>query len=399
VRVQVRLVDARSRRVLLQHGYTGTMSGLTELQSAVALDLAAVLGITIPPAAQARLGRALTPSRRALELYTRGTVATNRWNRQSLDTAIAALESAVTADSTFALARAALANAYLEKADLFDPRGEWVDKARLAVEMALLLGPDLAEAHLAKGNLLWTSSNGFPHTAAFGEFQRAAELSPSLSAAHDRLSLVYLHVGLPDDALREAREAAALDPLNYWARVRVGMVLVYSGQFQEGVEWLQRLPEDVAPPMRGAFLSEALLQLGRPSEAARVLDNLGPRVTRDPLLRARRAVGFASAGDRSRAGEEIAAAAALAPGFAHGHHAEYAIGQAYARLGADSLALDWLERAVKDGLPCYPRYASDPMLSRLRGSPRFDTLLQSLHDESERYARAFAAVRRRDGRQ
>jgi TolB-like protein/Flp pilus assembly protein TadD len=399
VRVEVRLLDARSKRVLLKRDYTGTMSGLQDVQNAVALDLAAALGITISPALQARLTRPLTQSRRAFELYTRGVVAVNRWNRQSLDAAIAALESAVTADSTFALARTALANAYLEKADLFDPRGEWADKARLEVEVALLLSPDLAEAHLAKGNLLWTSANGFPHAAAFGEFQRAADLSPSLSAARDRLALVYLHTGRLDDALREAREAVTLDPLNFWARFRVGMVLVYRGQFREGAEWLQRLPEDVAPAFRGAFLAEALLQLGRPSESARVLDNLGPRVVRDPLVRARRAVEFANAGDRSRAQAEIAAATALAPGFAHGHHAEYAIGQAYTLLGADSLALNWLEHAASDGLPCYPRYAGDPVLRRLRGTPRFDALLRSLQDESERYGREFAVRRGREGRQ
>lgn len=393
VRVQVRLLDARSNRVLLRHEYSGPVSGLREIHNAVALDLAAAMGITIPPAVQARLARSLTPSRRAFELYTRGTVALNRWNRRSVDTAIAALEAAVAADSTFAPARAALANAYLEKADLFDPRGEWADKARLSVEMALLLSPDLAEAHLSKGNLLWTSANGFPHAAAYREFRRAADLSPSLSAAHDRLALVYLHVGMVDDALREARDAAALDPLYFWARFRVGMVLVYRGQFQEGAEWLQRLPEDVAPQMRGAFLAEALLQLGRPTEAARVLDHLGSRAVGDPLVRARRAVGFAVAGDGIRAREEIAAATALAPGFAHGHHAEYAIGQAYTALGADSLALNWLERAAKDGLPCYPRYAHDPMLRRLRGNPRYGALLRSLQAESERYAREFAAGR------
>jgi tetratricopeptide (TPR) repeat protein len=398
VRLQVRLVDARSKQVLFTQEYAGPLSGLMHMHNAVALDLAAALGVTIPPTVQARLARPVTQNRRAFELYTRGTVAMNRWNRRSVDTAIAALEAAVAADSTFALARTALADAYLEKADLFDPRGELADRARLAVEMALLLSPDLAEAHLAKGNLLWTSANGFPHAAAFREFRRAADLSPSLSAAHDRLALVYLHVGLVDDALREAREAATLDPLYFWARFRVGFVLVYQGEFEEGADWLQRVPADAASPLRGAFLAEALLQLGRPREAMRVLDDLGPRVVGDPLVRARRAVGFAAAGDAVRARREIAIAAALAPGFAHGHHAEYALGQAYTLLGADSLALDWLARAAKDGLSCYPRFARDPMLRRLHGNPRFDALLRSLQGESARYAREFSTGRTQDGR-
>lgn len=391
VRVQVQLIDARANRVLLTHEYADSLASMTTLHQTVALDVASALGVSIPPSLQARLVRPLTQSRRAFALYARGTVALNRWNRESLDTAVAALQAAVTADSTFAAAHAALANAYLEQADLFDPRGELADKARIAVEMAMFLNPELADAHLAKGNLLWTRANGFPHVAAWREFRRAAELSPSLSAAHDRLALVYMHAGAADAALREAKEAAALDPLNFWARYRMGFVLLYSGRFQESLVWLQRLPEDVAPPLRGAFLAEALLQLGRWREAAMVLDPLEKRSAGDPLVHAKRAVVYAGAGDQARARREIAAAAALVPGFAHGHHAEYSIGQAYALLGADSLAVDWLTAAVEDGLPCYPRFASDPLLRRLRGNPRFDALLQGVRKESARYAREFGA--------
>jgi hypothetical protein len=51
------------------------------------------------------------------------------------------------------------------------------------------------------------------------------------------------------------------------------------------------------------------------------------------------------------------------------HHAEYNIASAYALMGRNHSAVQWLQRAADDGLPCYPLFEKDPHLDNLRGDP------------------------------
>jgi hypothetical protein len=48
------------------------------------------------------------------------------------------------------------------------------------------------------------------------------------------------------------------------------------------------------------------------------------------------------------------------------HHVAYSLGAAYAQLGRLEDARTWLDRAVTSGFPCYPWYASDPLLEPFR---------------------------------
>src|SRR2546423_9175962 len=90
------------------------------------------------------------------------------------------------------------------KAFFFKPQQkEWEEKAFIAVEKALSLNPDLAEAHLARGLLLWTPSNHFPHEETIREYRRALALNSNLDEARNQLAIVYGHIGLFDEALEE----------------------------------------------------------------------------------------------------------------------------------------------------------------------------------------------------
>ena len=91
------------------------------------------------------------------------------------------LEQAVEKDPTFAAAYADLAQAYVWKLFLFSPEEkQWAEKAFVAVQKALDLDPDLAVAYLARGRLLWTPENRFPHERVIGEYRRALSLDPNL---------------------------------------------------------------------------------------------------------------------------------------------------------------------------------------------------------------------------
>ena len=74
------------------------------------------------------------------------------------------------------------------------------------------LDPSLSEAHLARGLLLWTHANRFPHDLAVQAYKRAIELNPKLDEAHHQLALVYMHVGMLDKAWAQLEQALAINP-------------------------------------------------------------------------------------------------------------------------------------------------------------------------------------------
>jgi tetratricopeptide (TPR) repeat protein len=51
------------------------------------------------------------------------------------------------------------------------------------------------------------------------------------------------------------------------------------------------------------------------------------------------------------------------------HHVAYSLGVAYAQLGRRAEALQWLERAVQAGFPCYPWFQRDALLEPFRRDP------------------------------
>ena len=85
-------------------------------------------------------------------------------------------------------------------------REQWAEKGFVASEKALALDPDLAVAHLARGRLLWTPANHFPHEKVIQEYRRALALDPSLDEARNQLALVYCHIGLLTRRSRNRRK-------------------------------------------------------------------------------------------------------------------------------------------------------------------------------------------------
>src|SRR5262249_33099563 len=130
---------------------------------------------------------AFSPSRKSVEArayddYLRGHVLVNSENREDNASAMKLLEQATAANPSLAAAWADLARAYNIKAFYFAPDSEkkqlTVD-AEVAVEKALTLDPNLAEAHSARGQILWTHAKRFPHEQAIQSFKRAIELNPN----------------------------------------------------------------------------------------------------------------------------------------------------------------------------------------------------------------------------
>jgi DNA-binding winged helix-turn-helix (wHTH) protein/Flp pilus assembly protein TadD len=326
----------------------------------------------------------------AYDLYIRGKVKAGSENAVDNAGAIEALEAAIAIDPFFAEAYAQLARAYTTRSFKFSSQAEGKvlrENADVAVEKALDLSPDLAEAHFARGLILWTKAKGFPHEQAIRSFKRSLELNPGADETHHQLSMVYSHVGLLEQAQEHVRAAVDINPNNTMARFRVGVYTAWQCRFEEALAVLQTVPSDVSPMLIDRVRAEVLVQMGRSEEARTVVDEHLSRHPRDEggSFASVKALLFAKEGRLRETQEAIARAVRIGRDFGHFHHTAYNIASACAALNRSDEAGKWLEAAANDGFPCYPYFEADPNLQPLHGHPRFTELMSILRRQWQRF--------------
>jgi non-specific serine/threonine protein kinase len=386
VKITARLIHAPTERHIWAETYEHDLRDAFMLQSEIARDVIRQIQIKLTPHEQMRLESARTVNPAAYDDYLRGRFYFNRENKADNETAIRLLERAVATDPGFAAAHAELAQAYTYRFFLFSPEERQLEeKAFVAVEKALSLDSNLASAYLARGRLLWTPSNHFPHEKAIQEFRRALALNPSLDEAQNWLALVYNHIGAFDQALQELQKAVMINPTNTAAQFRIGQTLLLQGKYEEALSALRSIPKEGNPRV-GYWRAMALLHLGRRDEAAAIAEEFIAEYPEDAdggLLTCFQALLAALAGDQKKAEAMISNAIDKGKGFGHFHHTAYDIACAYSLMKQAEPAIKWLQAAADDGFPCYPLFERDPFLDHLRNDSRFIALKAKLREQWE----------------
>jgi len=327
----------------------------------------------------------------AYDFYLRGKVNADSENRENNASAISLLEQAIAADPNFAPAYAELARAYNIKARFYfsseAEQKKLVENAEVAVEKALTLNPNLAEAHYARALLLWTPSKGFPHEQAIQSYKRAIAVNPNLDEAHHQLGQVYYHIGLFDKGRDELEKALAINPGNTLARFRLGIIDSYSGKYEEALSVFKSIPRKSNPSLVNRATAGALFELGRTEEVSALVEDYLKTYTTDEggAMTSIKAMLLAKAGKDREAEETIQHAIEIGKGFGHFHHTAYNIASAYALMNKPEQAVKWLQITADGGFPCYPLFENDATLNNVRKDERFIAFMGKLKQQWERY--------------
>jgi len=334
-----------------------------------------------------------TSSSEAYELYLRAKVQLRRANEQDNLAGIRLLEQAVSLDPDFAVAHAEIATAYAQRVAWYAPDDAVaLERAEVAEAKALRLNRDLPEAHFAAASLLaWSTPPRFAYERAVREVKRALALNPSYGQAHQMLGTIYEHTGLLDEAMAEYRKAVDLEPTSQNAMRMIATTLVARGEYEEAVRTFRQVPPDSNPSAWHYVYASALQYSGRNQEAWTLMERYLQAHSEDRggVVTSVRAIWYAKAGDIQRAETDIRTALEKGKGYVHFHHTEYSVGSAYALLGRAAPAVRWLRAAADDGWPCYPRFANDPNLAKIREDPGYVALMAELRAKWERYRAMF----------
>jgi tetratricopeptide (TPR) repeat protein len=279
---------------------------------------------------------------RAYEYCSRGRQFIRQTRKASLEFACELFSRAIRADPRYALAHAGLAEAAAIIAMHYPPDETRVALADRASADALAHGPDLAEAHAARGLALFIQKRS---DEAARELERAIALDANLFEAYYYQARVSFQEGHLEQAVRLFREAS-------------------------------RVREDYQASFFAAQASEALGHrdeaLEGYREALAVVERHMDLNPDDPRAATMRAVALCRLGHREDGLRWAERALAIDPRDAG---VRYNVACLYALEGAAGQALEALEEVVRAGFGNREWIRRDPDLASLRDDPRFQALL------------------------
>src|SRR6266853_347028 len=213
LRVTVQLLQVKDQSHLWAQDYDYRPRDILSLEDDVAKAVAMEIQIRLTWQQQADLRRLRPVNAEAFDAYMEGRFFLDRDGDGDLNRAAHYYEQALKLDSGYAPAWVGLSTARFRQAD----RGLIALKAgqrqaREAADQALVLDPNLAEAHAQISRIKLFVD--WDWTGASASLQRALDLDPGNSAVAGLASRQVACLGRFEEALVLARRAIALDPLN-----------------------------------------------------------------------------------------------------------------------------------------------------------------------------------------
>jgi TolB-like protein len=385
LRITAQLINIADGYHIWSQTYERTSNDVFAVQNELAQAIVGKLKPQLLAASGQTLVHQGTSNPEAYDAYLRGKHDYFSQDEATSRRSVEMLRRATTLDPNFARAHAALAQVLANRLNYIAASDEHAAKEGFsAVERALALDPTLGEAYLARARLRWTPASNFQHEAAIKDLKRSLELSRDLTDTWLLLSGILYHVGLFEQAEKAINKALELDRTNLGVRLQQAIVHYYLQRFELSLEELEQIPRNFSPTIWYALTMRNLMLLGRTREAvARYDEFLRVYSTEGGLLPALNALLLASTGQTAAAEQEIKRALESGSPFGHFHHVAYNVGMAYAVLGRIPEAIHWLEYAAETGLPCYTMLAREPSLANLKGTPRFDKLLEKTRKQWE----------------
>lgn len=387
LRVNVNLLRTSDGASLWTHSFDLRADDIFTIQDTISQQVASRLQLKLDAEQQARLGKRYTSDPEAYEQYVKGLtylerVTTAIGDRDAIDAAIAHFKKAVEIDPKYALAYAALGDAYMWKANFTDPDNNvWVGLAQQALSQAETLDPLLAEIHAARFEYYFSKYGNWDLAQAAREARHALALNPSVG--HVALGTFFDHLGLHEaTGLREVQRALEIDPTNTAVQARLVESYELYGKFDEAMDAERRFFGTVGPP-------RSLMAKGRLDEAQRLLEDAVKKNSGDLRATSKLALLLALRGKFQDAEAAIPAILEQARNNRAYHHITFDIACVYALSGKTDEAVKWLRTTAETGMPNYPLFARDAHLDRIRKAPAFIQFMTDLKKRWDTYKDEF----------
>ncbi len=342
LRVTVQLVDVATGYQRWSHRFDGTLDDVFAIEDQISSRVAIALRGILTGRERDAIRRPGTTAE-AYGYFLRARQMIHSVSPASYQAVVEMLERAIEVNPTYAPAYAGLAEMhcrYFEWADGGDPARQAADRAS---RRALELAPQLAESHVARGQVLKVFGR---YDEAGRAFEEAVRINPSSFDAYHLHARMCFQRGKMEQAAELFGRAAALRVEDFQCSLLMAQTLRVLGRHDE------------ARAVRREGLRRAERHLELEPNDPRALSVGAPELFFD--------------GQRERAIEWAGRAAAAAP---DDPAVWYNVACAYAGMGEVEEALRWLEKLFGRGMGGREWALLDPDFDLLRDDPRFRALV------------------------
>jgi adenylate cyclase len=346
LRVTAQLVSVADGYHIWSKVFDESLADVFAIQDEIAASIAESLVTTISKQERESLRTVPRTHVDAYDYYLRGRRFFKRFHKVDIEHARQMFWQALDVDSDFALAWAGYADCHSFLMMYVDPDPVHAQQADQASKRALELGPQLAEAHAARGLACLV---GRRFDKAEEAFRKALDLNPQLFEAYYYFARTRFHQGDLEMAAELFRKAADVDPADYQSRCLRVQILRGTGhealaieEAREAVGVLEKHLEWHPDDARSLHLGAgSLVVLGQTERAKRWLRRALELDPDDPIVLYNVACNFAT-------------------------------------LGEIEESMDYLEQAVEHGTVSSDWMRNDEDLVSLRDNPRYMALLQGV---------------------
>ncbi|MGB6993222.1 MAG: protein kinase [Thermoanaerobaculia bacterium] len=367
LRISAQLVNAEDGFQLWGETYNRTLDDIFAVQDEIADAVASALEVTLLGEKQSSSG---TGSAEAFNLLLRARFLLETGSPEERETASELLQQALDIDISYPALWAELGLVHMWRAFTSDTREGEVSgmaDAKRALERALELDPDLAEAHSRLG---WIAGQELDFGTALEATERALALAPNSNVVRGNASTIYGTFGRLAESIALLEAVLESDPLDLSMYQNLAAAYGVAGRFDDAEQTLRKLLElsDDYYTAQGQ-LGRVLLLQGKPASAMDLFEReRDPRNRRFGMVLAHYALGDKAASDQLL--DE------LKREFGDDAAWEYAGVHAY-RNELDE-AFHWIDIALENKSSGLSGAKQSQLLNNLRDDPRYDQLLQKL---------------------
>jgi adenylate cyclase len=247
VRITAQLIDAESGHHLWANRFDRKLEDIFAIQDEITEEIVAALDIKLLSGEQARVWRKSLKNPEARDLYYRGREKFNRFTKEAMAEARQLSEQVIELEPDSPLGYALTAGALSTEV-----WGGWnktpAQSLKCAAELAqkaIVLDDNNADAHVGLG-FIYLVNRQFEK--AIAEAERAVALSPSGANVFGNAAIIYVHSGLPKEAIMLAKQAIRLNLVSLPFIFNIlGVSYRESGQYKEAIatlkEGIARYPE------------------------------------------------------------------------------------------------------------------------------------------------------------
>ena len=384
IRIVAQLIDGANDSHIWADKYNGTLEDIFDIQEKVSRSIADALKIKLSTREKEKIDQRQIENVLAYDCYLRAIREIMSFTKERLELGLELLQKGMEYSPENPVLFAGLAFAYFQYVNFgFEPDKN-VQQAEKYINKALLIDPELSEAHTVHANIMMVYYGNI-HKAVT-HYKIALNSKPDNPESMIWLWWGYHLVGKTEAAIAIGEKYIEVDPLNPISCNSIrGLNHFMTGKFNLAIEPIfstYRLQPESG--MWQQWKALILMYNGKPDETYEFINETVKESAEDSSSRLLVFLKYAIHGEREKL------TSLLTPDFVKAMKMDsqfsWHMATIYSFINEKDQALEWLEHAVNRGFINYPFLRNhDRLLDNIRSEERFQRLLERVKYEWENF--------------